>query len=752
MSRVLALAAIGLGVLGSCKDRHTPAPEPRAAAAKPLKTRPSARTQLHAFRPLLAEAARAELRIGGLVIDFGTADEHKYTRGGWGTGWEPSSSGARVPHAVIGEKPAELAVVLLDAPAEIRVRARSKKPQELAIEVDGKELGHAEVDAEWSVVRVPVEGLDANQRVTFTLSHSADEPVDLDWLALPADPDVESPVTAPRTAPVSLAGGVRRALIAPSARTYSFYLQVPASGQLVFDTGSTADVEFAVRAETVDGELHELYREQAHPGQWTEAVVDLDAFAGRAVRLDLETVGDAPGTGWGEPAIYVAEPAREPYVTRTSDAKPAKNVIFVVLDTTRADAFAPFAPDNEIDTPAMDAFAERATTFVNAYDNANWTKPSVTTMLSSLYPTTHDARWAKSVVPDEVKLLSQHLDEHGFNTVAMVANAVVSKTFNFDRGWDLFENLSDGSEGNGYYLYRRAARWLDEHHDDGRFFLYVQSIDAHTTYDVPSKYSGRYFKGSYDGPIGASFDRTEQIKIDNYSMSVSDRDLDWIKALYYGEVTYQDEQLGVLLDKLDELELWDDTIVVVTNDHGEEIRDHGQMGHGLALFDELIRAPLSIHYPPLFPPGTEVEEVVEEVDLAPTLLEALHVPPMQNIEGLSLLDLFSDRPVRRRPFYAVAASTKHTRAIRVGRWKLIVDKDDGWMHLFDLDEDPTESANHVDDALIAGRMCEIYLAEALASPAKLDRERDTRSRRQLRATDADLDSEMRRKLETLGYL
>src|SRR5690606_17335441 len=129
-------------------------------------------------------------------------------------------------------------------------------------------------------------------------------------------------------------------------------------------------------------------------------VVDLARFAGQAIRLELATEGDAPSTGWGEPAVYVPRSAT-PHVA--SESRPAKNLVVIVLDTTVAKAFAPFVSDSRVYAPVMDRFAQNGTAFVAAYNNDNWTKPSTATILSALYPPTHTARKAASAIPDDVQ-------------------------------------------------------------------------------------------------------------------------------------------------------------------------------------------------------------------------------------------------------------------------------------------------------------------------------------------------------------
>src|SRR5690606_26794956 len=126
-------------------------------------------------------------------------------------------------------------------------------------------------------------------------------------------------------------------------------------------------------------------------------------------------------TGWGEPEIMI--PQRKP---PPAPAERAKNLVYVVLDTTRADAFDIVDAETDVQTPNFDALARKSTSFRNAYNNENWTKPSVTTMWSSLYPETHGAREAKSKVADDIRFFSEELQDAGFVTGAFIANAVVS--------------------------------------------------------------------------------------------------------------------------------------------------------------------------------------------------------------------------------------------------------------------------------------------------------------------------------------
>lgn len=748
------------------------------------------------WRDLLGESARAELDIAGPFIDFGTADQHKYTRGGWATGWGASERERDgTTYAQVIDAHAQLFVMAhrRSRAIAIRVRARATE-QRLEVYWDGVRLPRSDGDPRasiaqsWQVVRFAVpERLATPGRHRVLLSSGVPRPVhrqagrparvarraaarsglrersrdwavELDWLWVATHPRRSPPGDVARTGPLRVGERVHRALLAPGSRRYSFYLHGPERGRLVFEYGSDQRVEFTVVAHTADGERHLLFRRASTPGRWSSATVDMGRFSGQAIRLDLATEGPGGRTGWGAPVIRGARRATR----RSSEGrKPPKNVILVVHDTSRADLFGPFHTPGtgETETPHFDALAATATTFTAAYNNESWTRPSTISILTGLYPATHGAMYARSVLSDEIELLSEHLGQQGFRTAGLVGNPVLRADFGLDQGWDEYRTY--GREANrGARVYGDAVRWISRHHQRGRFFLYVHGHDSHTPYRPERRYSALYHPEHYNGFIGKAFDSKEQYAVGQGLVPASDSDLAWIRALYRGEATYQDEHFGRLMTRLDALGVLDDTLIVVTNDHGEEFREHGGMGHGRTLYDEQLRAPLIMRHPGIFPAGARISRIVEHVDVAPTIVEALDLPPLAGIDGLSLLPAITGRGEPPRPYSAVAALRHNRRAIRVGRWKLIVDREvagdharaTDWRALHDLAVDPGESRDLRASHVIAGRLCEIYLAEALASPAKRHRLGDIAVQQRFRATTLEIDGKTRRELEALGYV
>jgi arylsulfatase A-like enzyme len=699
------------------------------------------------------------------------------------------------------------------------LRARSPAPEtEVTLLIDGREYGQATLDRRFETVRFDLQGAPpvgaGNHRARFVFSHNPKTKVraEVDWVWIRTQggahdsKKASTPVRAKsmgaasvraksaraasvraksvRVAPVRLGGRTRRALVAAGAQTLVFYLHPPERSFLVFDYGAHRKARFTVRVAADGRGTAELFSARAKPGTWREAQIDLTAYAHTPVRLEL-TVSRTEGPAfWGAPEIMVApkpapargasgnSPAGQGTVTKKADAASARgsagtarkrprNVVLIVIDTARADVFSTFNAQTDVRTPAHDRLAQTSTAFLRAYDSENWTNPSVASILTGLYPVTHNTQREDDRLDDDFVLLSERLRKKGFATAAFIANGFCSAPFGFNQGWDDYRNhIREHRPHEAEDVFLDATRWIEKHraqHKHQGFFVYIQTIDPHVPYAVDRKYRRPYFKGRYKGKLGGSLSGDEQARISAGKLEIRRRDLRWIRSLYKGEITYHDTYLARFLKKLRELRLHEETLLVVTNDHGEELSDHGRLGHGHTLYEELIRAPLLFHYPPLFPKGQRIETIVEAVDIVPTILDAFGFAQPRRLEGRSLLSLArngdADLPAARRPAYAVIEFLEYKRAIRIGDLKLMVSSGQ-WERFYDLGSDPKEKKDLGRSRPIARRLCEIYLSEALAQPNKrLRRRRGSMgaARRRRQKTKADIAPKLKKKLEAVGY-
>jgi arylsulfatase A-like enzyme len=739
------LSTIGLmATTPACKDSSGSEGKAKAAPTRASTAPVSARTGQHTWRALVDEAARAEIHAGGVLIDFGTADQHKYTRGGWNTGWERPARIEGVSVGVIAAPRAHIDVVTGGPTAELVTRLRSSKAGPIQVHIDGKAAGAIEATTSFSLVRLPLSAALAAGRHRIELrtvkGKRSRRRVHIDWLWLANKAKAEPPELQSRVKPMNLGGGVRRALVAPTSRDYVFHLEVPAKASLVFDHAAPKSADIQVIAQVDGAEPRTLLNAKAGP-KWKEAHVDLGPIAGKAARLVLRSKG--AGVGWGEPEIMMPG---KPAATRPR--KKARATIVILIDTLRADELKVFNPKSKTHTPAYDSVAKQGTVFANAYNNENWTKPSVATFLSGVYPSTHDTKRDASRLPREVEIISQRMKAQGVRTAGFMGNGYISHKYGFAKGWDeLAVYWGDRDRPPAEKLFGDAMKWLKKHKDE-RFFLYIQTFDPHVNLDVDKRYVERYFPGSYSGPMGDVITASDQAKLSTGKIPRTEENLNWIKAHYRGEISYHDEHMGNFLRELERMKLVDDVLLVIANDHGEELGDHGKFGHGHSLYDDMIRSPLTMRLPGLFTAGAAVDEIVEHVDVAPTIFDVMGLQSLPHAEGRSLVPLVRGKPAQ-RPYYAVFEMLDNRRGIRIGHYKLLLGP--GLDVLFDLEADPKENKSIYESHPIARRMAEVYLGEALATPSKGRRQQDVTERRKFKASKVKISKRVRRQLEALGY-
>jgi arylsulfatase A-like enzyme len=224
-----------------------------------------------------------------------------------------------------------------------------------------------------------------------------------------------------------------------------------------------------------------------------------------------------------------------------------------------------------------------------------------------------------------------------------------------------------------------------------------------------------------------------------------------LEALHDAEISYHDHQLGRFLARLESLGVADDTLLVITSDHGEEFDEHGSWGHGHSIFQELLGVPLVFHRPGAVPSGRRVPHAVSTMDIPQTLLELTGVSGLERAEGRSLLpDLLGDAPVG--PQVAFSDFQEIRRVARAGRYKLVVRANLSSV-LFDLGDDPGEQREReVHELPIAGRYARILLGQFLGAR---HRGQWLRARQDevapLEAEDAEMDETIRAQLRALGY-
>lgn len=715
-----------------------PAPEVAPEPPPPAPGRP--RFQLAAF------PARAEIRHeSSLFIDLGGAAGTKYAFGGFGSRGAPGIFDEVDAEVSRG---ARLALLLpADGPEAQRltVRARTFRPGDVTVYVGGESVGTLSFpdDGTFGVasLELPAGTLTTGEndlvlRARRTGQHAGlDRPgIAVDWLR-------RGPPGDPGGAPPSLFGAVGGipSLTLRDGWTVGQAFECPEEARLRGVLRGTSGARLEVLAHRDGAESVVVGSLEA--GEPRAFDLDLGALGDQVTRLDLRAQGDVEVVG---PTVVTLDP-RE-----ARSASAIRNVVVFLIDTLRTDRLTPYNAETRVTTPALSRFVEAATTMVGAHSQENWTKPSVATLLSSLMPWEHTATQSESVVPRSVELLPERLQAQGFHTGSFIANGYVSDRFGFGQGWDTYRNyIREGRRTRSEFVAADVLAWLDARPEEEPFFLYVHTIDPHVPYRPPDSFLELYGDTNYRGPINFRRDATllENVKLGR--IRLRDVDRRHLEALYDAEISYHDVHFGAILAGLERRGLADDTLVIVTSDHGEEFWDHGSVGHGHSVYEELIRVPMFVRIPGVTEGLRRVDAPVGLVDVVPTVLEALGQPLPDNLSGNSFLALLRGENVG-APRFTVSGFMDNWRTTVAGRTKLI-QRANGSFRLFDLVDDPTEQNDVAAARPIAARLVRGLLGLRLAE-TRARRPRRGPRRTSHRSESTEIDTELADQLRALGYV
>ena len=335
-----------------------------------------------------------------------------------------------------------------------------------------------------------------------------------------------------------------------------------------------------------------------------------------------------------------AETAAHPADTGSGSSHAVKHVILITIDTLRQDALGCYN-GNPASTPNIDAFARESAVFTNAYSCAPWTYPSIASILTGLAPRVHQLIDGKTKLPENVPTMAESMATAGYQTAALGYNSVLLPRSELDRGFHEYawfpthglpvKNFEVGlthelldmaavQRPDTAQLTDMAIQWFKEKGRQDTFF-WLHYFDPHMPYMPPEEFLPA---DPEQRALGSFFWDVKLARGGGVARTAVERA--WIRALYDGEVRYVDAQVGRLLDALKQSGIYDDALIVLTSDHGEEFWDHGRFEHGHTLFNELLHVPLLIKLP-ANQEGRTVDACVTTEAIAPTVLNLCGVAP-----------------------------------------------------------------------------------------------------------------------------
>jgi arylsulfatase len=516
----------------------------------------------------------------------------------------------------------------------------------------------------------------------------------------------------------------------------SYYLRPPAEARLRFHLPTTdgSAVIYTVTLQRMRSDPEVVFSGRSGDG---EVEVPLVASDGTPLRIAFDVQGAmaAEDRGsiaypWEAPRIVLPpDDERTRRVSKAADeprrARELPNIVLYVIDALRADHLETYGYYRRT-SPEIASFARDAIVFEHAYAQSVWTRPTVGSLMTGLFPNQHLAVNDVGYLSESVKLLSSYLGEIGYTCIGLQSNANAGRHFGFDRGFDVFVGPArpgppppDAASSPGSRTVREedlARRSAPQPRSSERtlrtlvgmadglkepFFLFIQTVDPHDPYDPPEGFRDLATGHTIPGLSGKeALTRLLTLPGDKIRSRQARRLRKHLRALYDCEIRHNDYYFGQTLEFLRHRGLYDNTVVVLTADHGEAFREHGYDVYHSAFYENTIRVPLILK-PPTSRGEVRVDEPVQHIDLVPTLLEMVGLDS-PGLPGRSLLasahteDEALPTTVHALRFRDVEIPRykREGRAVISWPWKLI--RNDVWTphhEIYNLEKDPRERRN-----------------------------------------------------------
>ena len=435
------------------------------------------------------------------------------------------------------------------------------------------------------------------------------------------------------------------------------------------------------------------------------------------------------------------------------------SALLIIVDTLPAGHSSAYGYSRQT-TPSLEALAKEGVRFEHAISASPWTLPALASILTGTLPSRHQAGihldpWTMddrrlATMSENIVNLAEVFRQKGYATAGFFENPFAHPGYGLNRGFDVY----DYAPGDNLTIRRAdmvsatASRWLlTRERKNQPFFMTVHYFDPHLAYDPPLQFMAVYVYG-YQGKLTPPYDpppeEFKKMKFGEIKPSPEDRA--FIQGLYDAEVAFTDSQIGAFLDFLRKEGLYDNTLIIVTGDHGEEFWEHGGFEHGHSLYHELLEVPLIIKFPRGKWAGAVVKEPVSLMDLFPTIMEYLGWPVPFAVDGRSFLST-SETHFQFPPRSSIISENLHygpeKQSIYCGAYKLIINRATGRLELYNVNSDPAETENILGRRQTLPAECK----EQVQAVAKKLQELEGAPPREY-----PLDEETRARLRALGYI
>ena len=361
-------------------------------------------------------------------------------------------------------------------------------------------------------------------------------------------------------------------------------------------------------------------------------------------------------------ADAVTEGTAESAPGRPAPGRPAPDILLISIDTLRADHLASYGYERDT-APTLSRIAREGAQCSRSWSQSSSTVPTHASMFTGLWPHQHRTFAYPKGLPPAAWTLVEHLGDQGYETVCLGSSTRFHAGSGFFQGCDVAETFESEDKNLRSALVNQRALDALGKRDRPPIFGFLHYFDAHEPYAPPEPWLSRWHPG-LDSPRP---EETSEFLQEHRApeRQLSPEMLDYLRGLYDGAISYQDVAIEALLEGLEDLGLSDDTLILITSDHGEEFKEHGGLSHAIRLHEELVRVPLLVRWPSRIAAGTVVERAVQTVDIFPTLIELAGLPMPEGLVGRSFADDLFGRPVGSR-------SEPTPRQNRIDRLEIVV--------------------------------------------------------------------------------
>jgi len=720
-----------MGLLAGCESENTP------------------------FYDFADNLSRGELRYERSIIDFGTAAARSHLSKGWSIDEEADRQ-----TFVWSEGQSSTLEFFLARPRPLSISFRCAwfgpgKLQELTVYLNGQYVAPVALQPSWQDyhLNLPANGLQAgSNRLRFEYSQT--------WI--PAESDTEStdgrelavvwdrlhfdnlPNPEPPGLSVSADSGV---LKMPLDARLDYYLRIPEGSSLTFDSlrfPRSVGASLTVEIETDEMGARTVGTFRGSQDHQSLAFGNTSPLISRLSFLVTAESGQNTNGSWIElaglrlmPTTAASRDRDQPGQRYTTSRRPP--ILIYLIDALRSDHLGCYGYERDT-SPNIDRFANDSVLFLRNIAQSSWTKASVASIFTGLTPLLHGAQDRADALPEEAETLAEILRAEGYRTAAFLANGWVTDGFSMTQGFEhrYFVNRERSSR-----LHDAFSAWLDEQGLHDSFFAYIHSVDPHAPYDPPPTHRQRFTSERIDPHLGSS---QSLLELHSAELEPGQKLIQDLLALYDAEIAYNDEHFGELISSLKERGIYDESLIILTSDHGEEFFEHGKLQHGVNLYSEVLNTPLIIKFPKGFGASGIVSSPTQHVDLLPTVLDLLGLVIPPEVEGWSLLPLLERDPPWREVFSDLNLDGNRAESVYAHPWQLIrSDSENGEQGRFELydhshrSKDERERERSSQAPIVA-----LYLQKAL------DRHKENPFR--LPAREVAIDEVMERRLKALGYL